>query len=46
MRDPVQWLNHPHDVHPVIGSTIAQLQLVNIHPFLDGTGRTTRLLSM
>ena len=46
MRDLVQWMNHPHDVHPVIASAIAQFQLVHIHPFLDGNGRTSRLLSM
>ncbi len=33
------------DVHPVLISGIAQFQLVHIHPFLDGNGRTSRLLS-
>ena len=46
MRDLVQCTNHPHDVHPVIASAIPQFQLVHIHPFLDGNGRTSRLLSM
>lgn len=46
MRDLVAWLNHPRDVHPVIVSAIAQFQLVHIHPFIDGNGRTSRLLSM
>ena len=43
MRDLVQWMNDPRDVHPVIASAIAQFQLVHIHPFLDGDGRTLRL---
>ena len=45
MRDLVEWLNDPGDVHPVLVSGIAQFQLVHIHPFLDGNGRTSRLLS-
>ena len=45
MRELVAWLNHPSDIHPVIISGLAQFQLVHIHPFLDGNGRTSRLLS-
>jgi Fic family protein len=45
MREMVEWLNHPGDVHPVLVSGIAQFQLVHIHPFVDGNGRTSRLLS-
>ena len=45
MRELVEWLNRPSDIHPVIASGIAQFQLVHIHPFLDGNGRTSRLLS-
>ena len=45
MRELVIWLNRPSDIHPVIASEIAQFQLVHIHPFLDGNGRTSRLLS-
>ena len=45
MSDLVAWLNRPGDVHSVLVSGIAQFQLVHIHPFLDGNGRTSRLLS-
>ena len=45
MRELVAWLSHPSDIHPVIVSGLAQFQLVHIHPFLDGNGRTSRLLS-
>ena len=45
MGELVAWLNRPSDIHPVIMSGIAQFQLVHIHPFLDGNGRTSRLLS-
>ena len=43
VRPCATWLNRPTDIHPVIVSAIAQLQLVHIHPFLDGNGHTSRL---
>jgi len=45
MQDLVQWLNAPGEVHPVLVSGVAQFQLVHIHPFVDGNGRASRLLS-
>ena len=45
MVELVDWLNREQEVHPVLVSGIAQFQLVHIHPFLDGNGRTSRLLS-
>ncbi len=45
MRELIDWLNQECDVHPVLVSGIAQFQLVHIHPFLDGNGRASRLLS-
>jgi Fic family protein len=45
MRQLVDWLNRPSEVHPVLTSGIAQFQLVHIHAFVDGNGRTSRLLS-
>ncbi len=45
MSELVKWLNRKLDVHPALISGIAQYQLVHIHPFLDGNGRTSRLLS-
>ncbi|TVR45719.1 MAG: Fic family protein [Puniceicoccaceae bacterium] len=45
MAEMVRWLNGPGEVHPVLVSGVAQFQLVQIHPFLDGNGRTSRLLS-
>jgi Fic family protein len=41
----VAWLNTPTEIHPILASAIAQFQLVHIHPFVDGNGRTSRLLS-
>ena len=45
MAELVDWLNCEHETHPVLMSGIAQFQFVHIHPFLDGNGRTSRLLS-
>lgn len=45
MAELVDWLKEVTEVHPVLISGIAQFQLVHIHPFLDGNGRTSRLLS-
>jgi Fic family protein len=45
MAEMVAWLNRPGQVHPVLVSGVAQFHLVHIHPFLDGNGRTSRLLS-
>ena len=45
MAELVAWLNTESDVHPVLTSGLAQFQLVHIHPFVDGNGRTSRLLS-
>jgi len=46
MRELVAWLADPGEIHPVLVSGIAQFELVHIHPFVDGNGRTSRLLSM
>ena len=45
MADMVGWLRSEHGINPVIEAGISQFQLVHIHPFDDGNGRTSRLLS-
>ena len=45
MAELVDFLNREEKVHPVLVSGISQFQLVHVHPFLDGNGRTSRLLS-
>ncbi len=42
MAEMVAWLNAPGQVHPVLVSGVAQFELVHIHPFLDGNGRTSQ----
>jgi len=45
MRELAAWLGCETSIHPILVAGIAQFQLVHIHPFLDGNGRTSRLLS-
>lgn len=45
MRELVDWLRADAGLHPVLVAGVAQFQLVHIHPFVDGNGRTSRLLS-
>ncbi|HLW72729.1 MAG TPA: Fic family protein [Candidatus Babeliales bacterium] len=43
MVDFMSWLHTAQD-HPVIIAALAHYKLVTIHPFIDGNGRTARLL--
>src|SRR5262245_65238110 len=45
MAELVDWLQNEQTIPPVLLAGIAQFQLVHIHPFVDGNGRTSRLLS-
>lgn len=45
MKEFVEWINTTGDVSPVLVAGISQFQFVHIHPFIDGNGRTARLLS-
>ena len=47
MREFVDWLREPQPAHlsPILYTGIAHYQLVAIHPFEDGNGRTTRILT-
>ncbi|XP_066459933.1 protein adenylyltransferase FICD isoform X2 [Eleutherodactylus coqui] len=46
MQEFVQWLNSDDaiNLHPVEFAALAHYKLVYIHPFVDGNGRTSRLL--
>lgn len=46
IKEFVDWLNSSDttDISPIIIAGIAQYQFVHIHPFLDGNGRTARVL--
>jgi len=46
MEQLIEWLNSEEalSLHPIHYAAIAHYKLVYIHPFLDGNGRTSRLL--
>jgi Fic family protein len=47
MADYVQWLNSSsaRELDPVIMAGIAHYEFVRIHPFVDGNGRTARVIA-
>jgi Fic family protein len=44
MTDLIEWYNQECDLHPIEKAAILHSKFVNIHPFIDGNGRTSRLL--
>lgn len=39
-----EYQNNWQDYHPVVRATLLHGEFVKIHPFIDGNGRTSRLL--
>jgi len=45
MQDWGDWLNGTaQDLHPIVRAALAHHRLVAVHPFIDGNGRTARLV--
>lgn len=44
MTELVEWLGKDQHLHPIELAAEAHYRLVTIHPFIDGNGRTARLL--
>jgi Fic family protein len=42
-----EWLNHPKTahIHPIFKAAVTHYQLVFVHPFIEGNGRTARALA-
>jgi len=47
MQELIEWINKAikEDLSPIIIAGIAHYELVSIHPFIDGNGRTARALA-
>jgi Fic family protein len=45
MKGLVKWLGEKTDVPAILKAGVAHYQLVTIHPFMDGNGRTARALA-
>lgn len=48
LEDFFEWLNHPttiQQIHPILRAAITHYQLVYIHPFIEGNGRTARAMA-
>ena len=46
IKDLLEWMNEEDGIHPIIKAGIFHYQYVSIHPFTDGNGRSTRLLTL
>jgi len=46
INELLEWMNKKDDIHPIIKAGIFHYQFVSIHPFPDGNGRSTRLLTL
>jgi Fic family protein len=44
MKEFIEWLNEEKDISAILIAGVAQHRFVDIHPFLDGNGRTARVL--
>ena len=45
MRKLIDWYNNDNKIHPLVKSALFAYDFVSIHPFQDGNGRLSRLIS-
>ncbi len=45
MAHLVEWINNSEELNPVIAAGILHYEFVRIHPFIDGNGKTGRILT-
>lgn len=45
MRSLVEWYEKDNSIHPLVKSALFTYEFVSIHPFQDGNGRLSRLIS-
>jgi len=45
MRNLIEWYNKENTIHPLVRCSIFTYEFLSIHPFQDGNGRLSRLIS-
>lgn len=45
MRNLIDWYENDHETHPLVKCALFAYDFVSIHPFQDGNGRLSRLIS-
>lgn len=45
VKNLIEWINNSENISPLIVAGVAHYELVRIHPFVDGNGRTARALA-
>ncbi len=45
IKSLLEWINDSKELNPVIAAGIIHYEFVRIHPFIDGNGRTARILA-
>lgn len=45
MRNLLEWYNTETEIHPIVRSAVFVYEFLTIHPFQDGNGRLSRLLT-
>lgn len=45
MRNMIEWYENDNETHPLVKCALFAYEFVSIHPFQDGNGRLSRLLS-
>lgn len=45
MNEIIKWYNTPTEVHPLVKTAVLVYEFLTIHPFQDGNGRMSRLLT-
>ncbi len=45
MNNLIEWYNNESSIHPLVKSSIFTYEFLSIHPFQDGNGRLSRLIS-
>lgn len=45
MRNLLEWYNEENSIHPLVKCSIFTYEFLSIHPFQDGNGRLSRLIS-